>query len=731
MSWFSRPKQSVGPTADFRLVKTDGCAHCGKPLPELYLTGPVNSDPKLHLARYCSHKCYDAVLKNPSQGTRLPSPQPTRLSRDDEALMQGKSSGGMYFETGRCAHCGQYLPHQKHVQFPFCSSTCHDSAIKPFLPKDFTDNIDSEPEEVELRRQVQETGPKGWVEEGLHLKTGKSYYEAIDALNRKVHGATQRNLQRNIDVRHAAEQQYADKWQAQRDYILQREKAKLHEAQTEQLRKEAAKEAERLQKEAEHLQKEQAKEAERIAAAQAFDDLIKARPIPERIRYEHTHILGGSGAGKTTLIQQLVLDDLATDNPPAMVIIDPKGFMAERISKLAVFDPNSGRLRDRLIILDPTKEPLPALNLFHVPDGLGAQRVRNKLIEFFEYIFSTSDADITQRQSIPFRFVVRLVVSMNGDINTLMDVLEDKATALQQSTFAPQILELSKTDDGARRFFSNDFFSSGFRSTREQIRTRLYQIISSPHLMKMFAAPQCRVNFIECLQNRKIILINTGMNDFERKDSQLIGRYAISMTLGAAFARGSIPKAQWNPAYLFIDEFQEFADEQKTPELLRLAREYHLGVVLAHQNMYCDELNDSLRTTISTNTSIKYAAAVEAQDIGYMARDLRCEPDFMRSHKVTDTHVNFACFVRNFLDHPMSISVRRGNIQDSDDNHMPDAAYQQLLTNNAARLAARSKPHVPTSSPRIAPPVHVAVSEKQQSQQTWPASDAPESDSTW
>jgi hypothetical protein len=100
--------------------------------------------------------------------------------------------------------------------------------------------------------------------------------------------------------------------------------------------------------------------------------------------------------------------------------------MVQRLSRLAAFNM---RLKDRLIVIDPTKDPLPALDLFHQPPlpmtERDRARVRNQLIDTFAYIFSTADARLTQRQSIPFAYVVRLVFSMGGNIDTLMDILED------------------------------------------------------------------------------------------------------------------------------------------------------------------------------------------------------------------------------------------------------------------------------------------------------------------
>ena len=168
-----------------------------------------------------------------------------------------------------------------------------------------------------------------------------------------------------------------------------------------------------------------------------------------------------------------------------------------------------------------------------------------------------------------------------------MDILEDSP---KERRFYPHMQKLGERDAGARRFFENDFYTTGFSETRQQIKTRLYEILSKPELMEMFAAGQNKLSIFDCLQQRKMVLINTAMPQLGSKASQLLGRYFIAATLNAAFARAAIPKSQWTPAFLIIDEFQDFADEAKTPELLRLAREYNLGVIIAHQNMFCAEL---------------------------------------------------------------------------------------------------------------------------------------------
>jgi len=430
--------------------------------------------------------------------------------------------------------------------------------------------------------------------------------------------------------------------------------------------------------------------------------------IPDQpYRTEHTHILGASGSGKTTLIQQMVLNDIAKPDPPSMIIIDPKGLLVERIQKLDVFNPETGRLKDRLVIIDPTHSPPPALNMFdpaskrfQMYSEQVRQQIENQTISTYAYVFSSVSSTLTAKQQVGFSFVVRLLFSIPGaTIHTLLDLMDDKAKSLSESRFAPFIGRLDPT---SRRFFENDFYHpTEFRETKGQIKARLFGILVHRSMEAMFSAPERKLDMIDCLQSRKIVLVNTAMGVLGSEGSQLLGRYIITLTLNAAFSRIALPKKDWNFVSLIIDEAQEFMDELKTPELLRLAREYNLGVTLAHQQIQ-GQLSESLRAAVSTNTSIKYAAAVEGADINYVARDLRCDPDFITSQRRTQTHANFACYVRNFTERAVSISVPLGNIER--EPRMSEAALELLLQRNSERVSVPKEKPAPPQPVSATPP---------------------------
>jgi hypothetical protein len=560
----------------------------------------------------------------------------------------------MRFDPERCAHCGgpprtfqsQYglspegrmSPDEK---FFFCSDECLAKEINRHLPT-----------EVAIGKTIGDD-----AEYRRLLKERDAYFERC--WPRHVLYSNEELAEKAKDE---AEEQaiitrYEDDWLRTRDQGI----------------KSAIDAISQTWKAQEAFVRRQRDEERRLAeeAQRAFEQSILPRPIPD-------HILGPSGSGKTTLIQELVLADLGKPDPPAIVIIDPKGLLVDRISKLALF---ADRLKDRLVIVDPTREPLPALNMFEPPP----KGTDNQVISNFAYIFSQANAALTAKMRPPFMFAVRLMFTIPGaNIFTLMDLFDDDP---KQRAFQKHIDRLP--DEASRRFFANDFYSSTYGETRGQIKSRLYEIIARPELTEMFNAPVRRLDMFECLQRKKIVLVNTGMLKLGPTGSQLLGRFIISSTLNAAYRRSLIPRSQWNAAYLYIDEFQDFADQEKTPELLRLAREYNLGVILAHQNMHCLELNDSLRTTISTNTSIKYCSSAEAIDQAYMARDLRCDTDFLKNYTTTGT---FATFARGMtLQHPFLTTVQFGNIDQQP--QMSQSLHQAILSD--ARNALAVPPQAP------------------------------------
>jgi len=199
--------------------------------------------------------------------------------------------------------------------------------------------------------------------------------------------------------------------------------------------------------------------------------------LPQETRFEHHHIVAGSGHGKTQTLQHLILRDLeAVERGEAsIVVIDSQSDLINNIAGLDIFAPGEP-LTDRLVLVDPTDIEWPvALNLFDVGlerldqySQLDRERLTNSILELYDFVLgSLLDAGMTQKQTVIFRYITRLLLRIpNATIHTLRELLEKDG----YDKYEPYIDQL---EGSARAFFENEFNSSEFNRTKQQVLRRL------------------------------------------------------------------------------------------------------------------------------------------------------------------------------------------------------------------------------------------------------------------
>ncbi len=440
---------------------------------------------------------------------------------------------------------------------------------------------------------------------------------------------------------------------------------------------------------------------------QAFFNEVMPLPVPEKVRFEHMHILAGSGHGKTQALQHMIVSDLQRPpgEVPAMVILDSQGDMLEKLQRLALFDPAiENSLAERLLIVDPSDvEFAPSLNLFDIQsDRLGnydpkeREQVLAGIIEIYDYIFGgLLGAELTQKQSMVFRFLAQLMLAIPGaTIHTLRDLLVDAS---------PYMTHVSRLPDTARSFFETQFFEHGYKATREQILRRLYGVLQNSSFERMFASPQNRLDLFPVLNNGGIVLVNTAKDFLKKESSSIFGRYIIALTFKAAMERAILPEDERRPTFLWIDEASEFFDDN-IDSLLIQARKFKLGVIMAHQ--YLGQLPRGLPASIMTNTSIKLAGGTSDKDARDLAREMRCAPEFILNMRKSSGRTSFATHVRNLTPQAMKLTIPFGTAERLP--RMSDESFGLLLEASRKKLAAdrgsRESAHTPAGQPNTMQP---------------------------
>jgi hypothetical protein len=433
-----------------------------------------------------------------------------------------------------------------------------------------------------------------------------------------------------------------------------------------------------------------------------FRPLFRAKlpfAIPFPARFEHTHIVGGTGHGKTQLMQFLINHDLvrAQEDNRSIVVLDSQGDLIRTVSRLKYFssdEPNS--LADRFVLVDPNDVEHPVcLNMFDWSrDRLSGyapvdrEKILNATIELYEYFFGALlGAELTQRQGLIFRYLARLMMEIpDATIHTLRELMEDS------EKFRPYMEKLGGT---ARSFFATQFFDRKFGETKKQILTRLWGVLSNSSLERMFSHTRNKIDMFELLNGGKIILINTAKDLLGQEGASIFGRFFIALIAQAAVQRAALPPHKRNPAFVYIDEAQDYFDDNIS-HLLNQARKYRVGLIFAHQNL--DQLGAGLRSSVLASTTIKFAGGVSAKDASVLASELRCESDFLLDQKKEKHHTGFACHVRNYTSRALSITIPLGYV-----DRLPMLTYHEheaILEENRERY---SEPPLLPPEPSFSP----------------------------
>jgi hypothetical protein len=277
----------------------------------------------------------------------------------------------------------------------------------------------------------------------------------------------------------------------------------------------------------------------------------------------------------------------------------------------------------------------------------------NGAVALFKYVFgAVLGAELTAKQGVIFGYLARLMMVVPGaTIDTLLDFMQE-----------PELVRpyLAKLDDPiAKRFFNTQFFDKSFDETRGQILYRLFDVLQTQALARMFRNTRNKVNLFEAMNRGSLILINTAKDLLKQDGTEILGRFFIALIAQVAQERASIPLAQRTPTFVYIDEAHDYFDENMET-LLEQARKYNVGLVIAHQHL--GQFDRKLRECANANTAIKLVGGLSPDDADDLAKGMGASPLFLRSMRKYESEkkTEFACFVRDLTEHAIALTVPLG-----------------------------------------------------------------------
>jgi hypothetical protein len=165
-------------------------------------------------------------------------------------------------------------------------------------------------------------------------------------------------------------------------------------------------------------------------------------------------------------------------------------------------------------------------------------------------------AELTNRQGTLFSYLARLLMIVPGaNIHTLIEFMENPdATAV----YVAQL-----DDPSAQRFVATQFQSPMYATTRQQILSRLYGVLSKPVLSRMFSHTHNKLNLFEAMNKGGLILINTAKDLLKAEGCEIFGRFMIALISQATQERSAISFGRL-PTFVYIDEAKDYFGDDGT-----------------------------------------------------------------------------------------------------------------------------------------------------------------------
>lgn len=337
-------------------------------------------------------------------------------------------------------------------------------------------------------------------------------------------------------------------------------------------------------------------------------------------RRRHCYIIGKTGVGKTTLIENMIIQDIQTGRGSALV--DPHGDPAESILN---FIP-SERIND-IVYFDPSDTEFPiAFNVLETisPDDPGFDQekslVSSGLIGVFKKIWADSWGP---RLEYILRNTILALLDSPG--NTLLGI----PRIYVDKKFRKEIVDNIK-DPVVRSFWIDEFanYNEKFRSEAiAPIQNKVGQFLSSSIIRNIVGQPKSTIDLQDIMDNRKVLVMNLSKGKIGEDNAALLGAMMITKIQLTAMARARIPEEDRKDFYLYVDEFQNFATESFAT-ILSEARKYRLNLIIAHQ--YIAQMAEEVRDAVFGNLGTIITFRVGAFDAEFM------EPEFLPIFTQTD-----------------------------------------------------------------------------------------------
>ncbi|HEY1835199.1 MAG TPA: ATP-binding protein [Candidatus Saccharimonadales bacterium] len=330
-------------------------------------------------------------------------------------------------------------------------------------------------------------------------------------------------------------------------------------------------------------------------------------------RQRHMYVVGQTGTGKSTFLENLALQDMLSGG--GFAFVDPHGDTAE---KLLAMVPRE-RTED-VIYFCPSDTDYPmGMNLFEfdTPDQKDflIQEALNMLYKLYD---PQHQGIMGPRYEHLFRNAA-LTVMADPEGGTFIDIPK----LFRDPNYVKQKLQYVK-DLNVIEFWQKEMpqsqRSNEFGEVVSWFVSKFGAFLSNEMMRNIIGQTKSAFNLREIMDNKKILLVNLSKGRTGELNSKLLGMFFVMKFQAAAMSRANIPESERKDFSLYVDEFQNFSTDSFAT-IMSEARKYHLNLIVANQ--FTTQLTEEIRDAVFGNMGTIVAFRVGQNDVEALTQYFR------------------------------------------------------------------------------------------------------------
>jgi len=327
-------------------------------------------------------------------------------------------------------------------------------------------------------------------------------------------------------------------------------------------------------------------------------------------RQRHMYVVGQTGTGKSTYLENLALQDMLNGN--GFAFVDPHGDTAEKLLSMVPKE----RTED-LIYFSPADMDYPmGLNLFefHSPDQKDflIQEALNMLYKLYD---PQHQGIMGPRYEHLFRNAA-LTIMADPAGGTFVDIPK----LFRDPNYVKQKLQYVK-DLNVIEFWQKEMpqsqRSNEFGEVVSWFVSKFGAFLSNEMMRNIIGQTKSAFDLRDIMDNKKILLVNLSKGRTGELNSKLLGMVFVMKFQAAAMSRATIPESERVDFSLYVDEFQNFSTDSFAT-IMSEARKYHLNLIVANQ--FTTQLTEEIRDAVFGNMGTIVSFRIGQNDVDSLSR---------------------------------------------------------------------------------------------------------------